>query len=76
MNSQSLDKPAKKILVIDGSTYNPCTPCKIGYALEASNFLEKLAVIFANHKYFYPGSKAYSDKVPHEFYRIRHELIN
>lgn len=76
MNSQSLNKSANKILVIGGSTYNPCTPCKIGDALEASNFLEEWAVIFANHKYFYPSSEPYHNKVHHEFYKVRHELIN
>lgn len=52
MNSQSLNKSANKILIIGGSTYNPCTPCKIRDALIASNFLKEWAVIFANHLYF------------------------
>jgi hypothetical protein len=47
----SNNQPARKILVIGGSTYNPCTPCKIRDVLVKTRFLEEWAVIFANHKY-------------------------
>jgi len=67
MNLQSLNKPAKKILVIGGSTYNPCTPCKIRDALVASNFLEEWAVIFANHLYF----KLYNPKISLNSYKFK-----
>jgi CheB methylesterase len=44
--------PAKKILVIGGSTHNPCTPSRIRDAFLETSFLEEWAIIFANHNYF------------------------
>lgn len=72
----SNNQPASKILVIGGSTYNPCTPCKIRDALVQTNFLEEWAVIFANHKYFYPNSENYYSKISHEFYKISYKTID
>lgn len=72
MNSQSLNKPANKILVIGGSTYNPCTPCKIRDALATSNFLDEWAVIFANHQYWRLNDTRYS-RDTYEF-KIRSEF--
>ena len=51
MNNYS-DIKARKILCIGGSTYNPCTPCKIRDALANTQFLDEWTVIFANHLYF------------------------
>ncbi|MEA5602439.1 hypothetical protein [Nostoc sp. UHCC 0252] len=45
-------KPARKILVIGGSTFNQKTPEKITKALKDSNFLDEWAVIIAIHQYF------------------------
>jgi hypothetical protein len=45
-------KPARKILVIGGSTFNQKTPEKITKALMDSNFLDEWAVIIAIHQYF------------------------
>ena len=70
MNSQSLNKLANKVLVIGGSTYNPCTPCRIRYALEYTNFLENWAVVFANHDYFHLSSQQHQNKIHHEFYNL------
>ncbi|MBX9259126.1 hypothetical protein H1Q63_35270 [Desmonostoc muscorum CCALA 125] len=44
-------QPAKKILVIGGSTYNQNTPKKISQALVDSKFLDEWAVIIAIHGY-------------------------
>ncbi|MBD2694453.1 hypothetical protein [Anabaena catenula] len=44
-------KPARKILVIGGSSYNKNTPEKIGQALIHSNFMDEWAVIIAIHKF-------------------------
>ena len=74
INSKS--KIATKILVIGGSTYNPCTPCKIRDALVDSSFLEEWAVIFANHLYFYPNSQNNYHKISHEFYKIPYKTID
>lgn len=72
----SSNEAANKILVIGGSTYNLCTPCKIRDALVDSCFLEQWAVIFANHLYFYPGSTNYYCKISHEFYKIPYKTID
>jgi|688.fasta_scaffold326467_2 hypothetical protein len=45
-------KPARKILIISGSTFNQNTPEKITKALMDSNFLDEWAVIIAIHQYF------------------------
>ena len=45
-------KPARKILIIGGSTFNQNTPEKITKALMDSNFLDEWAVIIAIHQYF------------------------
>ncbi|MFM7406724.1 MAG: chemotaxis protein CheB [Cuspidothrix sp.] len=45
-------KPAKKILIIGGSTFNQNTPKKITKALMDSKFLDEWAVIIAIHQYF------------------------
>lgn len=60
-------QPANKILVIGGSTYNPCTPCKIRDALAATNFLEEWAIIFANHGYF----RLHHDKYDKNAYELK-----
>ena len=59
--------PADKILVIGGSTYNPCTPCKIRDALAATDFLEEWAIIFANHGYF----RLHDDKYDINAYELK-----
>ncbi len=41
---------ANKILCIGGSTFNPHTSSKIRDALKKTNFLEKWAVLFVNHR--------------------------
>lgn len=45
-------KPARKILIIGGSTYNENTPQKISKAFMDSKFLDEWAVIIAIHQYF------------------------
>lgn len=67
MNSQSLNKSANKILIIGGSTYNPCTPCKLRDALITSDFLEEWAIIFANHGYF----RLHHDKYDRNAYELK-----
>lgn len=75
------NQPARKILVIGGSTYNPCTPCKIRDALVKTRFLEEWAVIFANHRYWQINDtnicrNAYEFKISKEFEGIKINLID
>ena len=74
-------KTATKILVLGGSTYNPCTPCKIRDALFKTRFLEEWAVIFANHKYWQINDcknnrDVYKFKINSEFKDINPILID
>lgn len=74
-------QPASKILVIGGSTYNPCTPCKIRDSLVKTRFLEEWAVIFANHKYWQINDNqnnrdVYKFKINSEFKDINPILID
>jgi hypothetical protein len=75
------NQAASKILVIGGSTYNPCTPCKIRDALVKTKFLEEWAVILANHKYWQINDtkinrNVYEFKINSEFKDIDPILID
>ena len=75
------NKVATKILVVGGSTHNPCTPCKIRDALVKTRFLDEWAVIFANHRYWKINDTkycrtAYKFKIEKEFEGIKINLID
>jgi hypothetical protein len=52
MSNQQHQNPAKKILCIGGSTYNPGTIKDIQTAFDDSNFLNEWAVVVAIHDYY------------------------
>ncbi|BCL33948.1 chemotaxis protein CheB [Nostoc sp. MS1] len=57
-------KPARKILIIGGSTFNKNTPQKISKALMDSKFLDEWAVIIAIHQYFKLRGFNKTDRTP------------
>jgi hypothetical protein len=71
-------KPARKILVIGGSSYNENTLEKIGQALIDSNFLDEWAVIIAIHKLLKLNAKKKSpnnNAVPYKDISLAQEII-
>jgi hypothetical protein len=69
------DKPANKILIIGGSTHNPCTPSRIRDALLETSFLEEWTVIFVNHAYYSLNdakvtTKEFESHISHQFWGL------